>query len=128
MLENLERSQRFVGQTITAQLHTTPVEDIQAGENHPTIKTWAIQLSTIIVEKSLRTTLLNPRHIAATQWVRQHTQKLSWREKVGNVWRKSLAIPNQPGQTHLSPHGLTPAPTPLSQPDRRRATLYRATQ
>ena len=57
-LESLERSQRYAGWAITGQLLTTPVEAILAEANLTSIKIRAIQLSTIAMEKSLRTTLI----------------------------------------------------------------------
>ena len=44
-LENLERSQCYMGQGITEQLHTILVEAILAERNLPSIKTQAIQQS-----------------------------------------------------------------------------------
>ena len=70
--------------------HTTPVEDILAGANLPSIKTQSIQLSTISMEKSLRTTLTNPQHKTMTQRERLRTKKPSWREKAGDVWQKII--------------------------------------
>ena len=74
-LENPERSQRYVGRANTGQLCTTPVEAILAEANLPSIKTWAIELISITMDKSLRTTVTNPRHTTVTQQVRQRTQK-----------------------------------------------------
>ena len=53
-----------------------------------TIKTPAILLSTITMVRSLRATVTNLRHTTATQRVRKRTQKPSWCEKAGYVWRK----------------------------------------
>ena len=56
--ENPERSPRYAGRAITGQLRTTPAEAILAEANLQLKKTQAIQLSTIAMEKSLRTTLI----------------------------------------------------------------------
>ena len=79
--ENKERSQRYAVRAITGQLHATPVDAVLAEANLTSIKRRAIQLCTVAVDKSLRTTPINPRHTTATQLVRQSTQKPSWREK-----------------------------------------------
>ena len=86
--ENLERSQHYAGPAITGQLCTTPVVTILAEAYLPSIETRTIKLSTIAIEKSLRTTETNPRHTSATHGAHQCTQKPNWREKAGDVWRK----------------------------------------
>ena len=81
MLENLMRSQRYARRAITGQLCTVPIDGILAEANFPLIKTRAIQLSTIAMEKSLKATQINLRRTTATQRVRQRIQKTSWHEK-----------------------------------------------
>ena len=98
-LENLEWSQCYAGRAITGQLHTTPVEAILAEENLHSINTRAVQLSTIAIDKSLRTTVTNSRHTTANQRVRQRTQKPIRREKTDDVWQKILGD-TKPTMTH----------------------------
>ena len=76
ILENQERSQLFAGRAIPGQIRTFPVEALHAESNLPSIKKRAIQLIAITMVKSLRTTLIYPRHAYATQWVRQRTHIL----------------------------------------------------
>ena len=89
-LENRERSQRNAEQAITGQLLTTPVEAILAEANQPSIRTQAIQQTTIAMDKSLGTTQINPRHTTENRRVQRRTKKPSWREKAGVVLRKVI--------------------------------------
>ena len=113
-LENQERSQRYVVRAIIGQLRTTPVKAIIAEANLPSIRTLAIQLSTIAMDKSVRTTLINPLHTTATQRERQRTKKPSLSDKQVMSCEKSSAIPTSPQYSHLSHHRLTPMLTSLS--------------
>ena len=128
MLENLERSQCYAGQAITGQLRTTPVKVIFAEANLPSIKTWAIQQSTIAFEKLLRTTPTNPGHTTATQRVRQHTQRQSGVKKQVMRRKTSLVILSSKRHSKLNTHGLTPALTPMSQQYRGWVTPHQTMQ
>ena len=75
------RSQQYAGRAITGQLCTVPINGIFAEANFPLIKTRAIQLSTITIEKSLKATQINLRRATVTQRVRQRIQKTGWHEK-----------------------------------------------
>ena len=125
LLVNQERSQRCARRAITDQLRTSPVEVIHAEANLPSMKTQAIQLSTIDMEKSLGT----------TQTIRDTQQRPSGYgnapislvgvKKAGDVSEKSSVILSPSRQPHLGPYGLTPAISPFSYPERRRVTLNR---
>ena len=98
-LENLEGSQCYVGRSITGQLCTTPVEAILVEANLLSIKTQAIQLNTIVIEKLLKTAVTNLRHTTATQQVRQRTKKPNWCEKAVMCGEKSV-MPSPPQHPH----------------------------
>ena len=109
-LENLVRAQHNAGRDITGQLRTTPVEAIVTEANPRLIKTQAIQLSTIAMEKSLRTAVTNqrpseygnaPKSLAG---VKNHVMP----------GEKSLVMLNPPRYPNLSPNGLMPVLMPLS--------------
>ena len=53
------------------------------------------------MKKSLRTTLMKPRHTKATQRGRQRSQKPSWREEGVDIWRKIIGEANP---TTTPPH------------------------
>ena len=89
-LRNVERSQRYTGRAITGQLRTTHVEVFLAEVDLYSILTRAIQLSTIATEKSLRTTLINPRQATAIQRVWQRIQRNSCHMKAGDIRRKNF--------------------------------------
>ena len=117
MLENLERSQRYVGQTITGHLCTTHVEAILAQANLPSIERRAIQQRTNAMEKSPRTTVTNSRQTTATQATHYdygNAPKSLSGVKKQMYGKKSSVILNPPRYPHLSLHGFTPALTPMS--------------
>ena len=100
-LENLERSQRYVGQAITGHLRTTPVEAILAEANLPSIGTRAIHLNTIAMEKS-------------PSWYGNVPNSLAGVKKQVMSGDKSLVMLSPPRHHNLRPHGLTQALIPLS--------------
>ena len=100
-LGSLERYQCCLGWALTGQLHATPVKDMLAEVNFPLIKTWAVHLRTIAIVKSLRKIVANPRYIAATEWIQQHTQKPGWCEKQVMFGKKYFVIPSPPCHPHL---------------------------
>ena len=66
----LEMCQRHAGNSIAGQIKTTPVEEILAEADFPTVAARATQLSTIAIEKSLRMPVAYPRRQIAAVEVR----------------------------------------------------------
>ena len=98
--------QRYAGRAITGQIKTTPVEEIMAEADHPTVATRATQLCVIAMEKSVRIPDANPRKQIATSEALQRMQMTCWRNKASEVLMSIIGSTQQVMSPGLLPPWL----------------------